>query len=333
MDKDLNEVNISDLLPKPAVESFKTFETSAPEFLKEAAMSDEEDSEKKIKRHWAKLVSGLTDFVLAEQLTELELRGMGKPVAENYSAYFHETLEDIRKDREKAEARLNKLIPRHSQMDSCEFFDRVEEQCQKEAEARERAMAEYPFAGVEKLELKDVARKGLKKEAVQDPNLEHITRRLTSPTPVIEQPASDVCTKCGSPTGSKPFMAADKTYCEKCHDAGFDIPEANPASTSPGSGIPALPQMAEAPQAGVVVPPAPEGMLKEAAAKWQGGQELIAKRDGSYACVAYVDEIDKIYIIKVQGTMSPSYYTYEEAHELFNATKEEDSKWAKSHGL
>jgi len=58
--------------------------------------------------------------------------------------------------------------------------------------------------------------------------------------------------------------------------------------------------------------------MKEAAAKWAPGTELEAKHNGAKACVAYVDEEDKIYVIKVDGTMYPSYYSYEDAHDTFN---------------
>jgi hypothetical protein len=162
---DNKEINISDILPPAKVEKFSTADTVVPQFIKTSAYEAGELMEETIQKDWNRLIDGLSDYVLAEQLTEYELRGIGKPVAENYSEYFHDTLKDVRKNRKKAEQKLFKFIPRHSQLGACEFFEVVEEQCAKEKEARERAIEIYPPCGVEKLERKDVARAGIKKEA------------------------------------------------------------------------------------------------------------------------------------------------------------------------
>lgn len=167
---DNKDINIGDILPpNKDIEKFATADSVVPQFIKTAAYESGEVLEQTIQRDWLRLVEGLNDYVLAEQLTERELLGIGKPVAENYSAYFHDTLKDVKKNRKKAEQRLFKLIPRHSQLEACEFFQTVEEQCAKEQEARERSIAIYPPAGVEKLERKDVARAGIKKEAAEQP--------------------------------------------------------------------------------------------------------------------------------------------------------------------
>jgi predicted nucleic acid-binding Zn-ribbon protein len=79
-----------------------------------------------------------------------------------------------------------------------------------------------------------------------------------------------------------------------------------------------------------------QSMKKEAAAKWKPGQHLLAKYNLCAASVVYVNEDDKIYVIKVEGTMYPSYYCFEDAYETFDAIKAEESKdseWAKAHGV
>jgi len=206
----------------------------------------------------------------------------------------------------------------------------------------------------------------LKKEADVNERNEYITRlvaplNMQPPAPAAGAP----CAKCTTPTdASNPYMG----LCAKCHDAGAASPvappEVNTAPAAPAAGVPVLPKpeglMKEAAEricekckkftdglsaSKCECPSDAVGgtdhkdeviqvhLMKEAASKWKGGQELIAKHNGASACVAYVDEADKIYIIKVCGTMSPSYYTYQEAHEIFKATKEDESKWAKSHGV
>lgn len=318
MDKDLKKeasVDISDLfVTKPTETAYKTFETSAPEFLKEASYEPGETMEGIIKRDWDRLINGLSDFVLAEQLTELELRGMGKPVGENYAAYFQETLKDTKKNRKSAEKKLFKLIPRHSQMDACEFFERVEEQTAKEAEAKERVMEEYPPAGVVVLEHKDVARKGLKKEAADGDTDE----------------ALDL------PPGDPKMMEAVAALAQEAHAAGINDADGFKKWLEENHQIEALAWVvAHTAEAEKMIHDA-AGMMKKADKKWDAGQYLRAKHNGADACVAHVDDEGKMYIVKVCGTMSPSYYTFKEAHETFTAVAVDETKdgaWAKSHGL
>lgn len=307
-----NDINIGDILPRKDVpENFKTADTVIPEFIKEAAYEPNEVLEETIKKDWERLIVGLSDYVLAEQLTEYELRGMGKPVGENYSAYFQETLKDVKKNRKKAEQKLFKFIPKHSQLDSCGFFETVAEQCEKEKEAREKAMEEYPFAGVEKLEHKDVARKGLKKEA----DAAWVSDNATAGMHANESQAACRCqgkckANCTKDIPARTGVAVhgqehqELAYCMPCHDAGCD--------------------------AGVV-----DALWKEAS-KWQPGQHLRAKWNNADAYVAHVDEQDKIYVIKTDGVMLPSYYTYEDAHDTFTKVNVDDTKdgpSAQHHGL
>lgn len=308
---DKASLDISDLLPRREVaENFKTADTSIPEFIKEAAYEPGETQEESIKKDWERLIVGLSDYVLAEQLTEYELRGMGKPVGENYAAYFQETLKSVKKGRKKAEEKLFKFIPKHSQLDSCGFFETVAEQCEKEKEAREKAMEEYPFAGVEKLERKDVARADLKKEAaavapwVGDSATKGMQTNYEA-APCMCQGKCSVGDKCLKDVPPRTGFTTEKfTFCMPCHDAGCSAGHAT-------------------------------GLLKEAA-KWQPGQHLRAKWNNADAYVAHVDEQDKIYVIKTDGVMSPSYYSYEDAHDTFTKVAVDETKdgaSAQHHGL
>lgn len=401
-----NEINFGDLLPpKKDVETFATSDTVVPEFIKRAAYSPDEVMEETIQKDWERLVLGLSDYVLAEQLTEYELRGMGKPVAENYSEYFHDTLKDVKKNRKKSEQKLYKLIPRHSQLEACEFFERVEEQNAKENEARERAMELYPPTGVAKRDTKDDARKGLMKEAAgrcekcgaeldetaTDPlcgtcrgkvntSEDTGTEKAAAPTwtsPEAQkgsQTNSDAgpCTHCkGDVPPAKGILMANKLFCMKCHDEGHSVPQ---KSSAPPPMLPAMLKEATCDDHGApitveisdvevkdkgkisVKPNHPETvkdmldtvdgkkdkeeidvhLMKEAAAKWKPGQHLYAKYDMAAAYVVYINEDAKTYTIKVDGTMYPSYYAFDDAHDTFDAAKPEDTKdgtWAKSHGL
>ncbi len=344
-----NELNIRDILPpkKDAPEKFITANDVVPRFLVEASYSPDETLEETIQKDWDRLVKGLSDFVLAEQLTERELQGMGKPLSENYSAYFHETLNDVRKNRKKAEQRLFKLIPRHSQLDACEFFYTIQEQTEKEQEAKERAMELYPPTGT----------KGMKKEATGP-------SELPAPGPTNQEDAP--CSKCGETVPAKQgFLFENSLFCMKCHDAGHSMPAkpVSPPPPAPGTLPPTMPPMAKeasceehgAPiiveisnvevkdEGEIAITPCSgdvteeeAGMKKEASAKWKPGQDLSAKHNGAEACVLYVNEDNKTYIVKVCGTMYPSYYSWEDAHNTFDAVKLEDTKdspWAKSRGL
>lgn len=374
-------VDISDLfVKKPEETSYKTFETSAPEFLKEAAYEPGEIMESTIAKDWNYRINGLSDFVLAEQLTELELREMGKPVGENYAAYFQETLKDVKKNRKNAEKKLFKLIPRHSQLDSREFFERVDEQAAKEAEAKERSMEVYPPAGVAKLEHKDVARKGLKKEAADEapsegemPGIEKSVEEVLAPQaedPKMAEAVAELAQQAHAAgvndvdrlkkwleenhqVEALAWVVAHSPEAEKMiHDAAGMEKEAAAPTTLEHAKDPNLnydPAKCSTCQKDVEAkkgrkrgdkilcdPCYDKGMEKEASAKWQAGQYLRAKHNDADACVANVDQESKIYIIKVCGTMSPSYYTFEEAYETFTAVDVDETKdgdWAKSHGL
>jgi len=135
-------------------------DTVVPEFLKTAAYTSGETMEETIEKDWKKLIINLSDFVLAEQIAERELQGMGYP--EKMAEHFQKTLKECKKNRKKAEERLYKLIPRHSQLDCREFFDRVREQSLKEAEAKARAIEYYPPAGIP-----ENKGKGIEKEAYE----------------------------------------------------------------------------------------------------------------------------------------------------------------------
>lgn len=354
-----NELNIGDILPpnKDTAEKFVTADSRVPDFVKQAAYEPQEVMEQTIQEDWNRLIVGLSDYVLAEQLTERELLGMGKPVAENYSEYFSETLKDVKKNRKKAEQKLFKMIPRHSQLEACDFFKEVEEQTEKEKEARERAMEEYPHAGVAKLDRGDNARKGLKKEAAGEPWTSADAQKgsQTNPEP-------DACSQCRQEVPARHGVKPDsKTYCQKCHDSGYSIPDNAAAPAKPAMKKEAekdeVPMVVEISNVEVkdkgkisVKPNHPEvvkdmletveekeeSLQKEAASKWKAGQTLRAKNGSTDAHVAYVNEDDKIYVIKVDGTMYPSYYSYKDAHDTFSTVPVEETKdgtWAKSHGL
>lgn len=374
-----DEINISDLLPpnKDVAEKFATSDTVVPGFIKEAAYSPMETQEQSIQKDWERLVEGLSDYVLAEQLTERELVGMGKPLAENYAEYFRETLTEVKKSRKKSEQKLFKMIPRHSQLDTKEFFDTVREQNEKESEARERTIELYPRAGVVKLEVADVARKGLKKEAAPTlrvgawvagpvpPTLKgkivsieadrvaveytngqkaiwpadsFIARTVeadwTSPEAQpgsMTNPEPSVCASCKNPVEAlKGFLMGDQVYCMPCHDAGHSSPAKPVAPPLPN------PETLPPTSTSTATKEACEGLTKEANAKWKAGQNLEAKHNGAEACVAYVNEDDKTYVIRVCGTMYPSYYSFEDAHETFTAKSVEegpDSVERKSRGV
>lgn len=285
-----NELNIGDLLPPDKnTEQFVTSDSVIPQFVKEAAYTPDETAEQTIQQDWERLVKGLSDYVLAEQLTERELKGMGKPLAENYAAYFHMTLADVKKARKKAEQKLFKLIPRHSQLDTASFFEEVREQNEKETESRERSIEVYPRAGI------------AKEAAWTAPEARPGSMTNTDP---------GECSKCKCPIEALKGMLLDKNlFCMKCHDSGSSIP---PNAKAPRP----LPPVAT--QATC------EGLMKQAAAKWKPGQYLAAKHNGAEACVAYVNEEDKTYIIKVCGTLYPSYYSWEDAHETFMAKSEDE---------
>jgi hypothetical protein len=446
------DINIDDILPpkKDSVEKFVTAETRVPEFLKEAAYSPDETREETIKKDWERLTNGLSDYVLAEQLTEYELRGMGKPVAENYSMYFNTTLKEVRKNRKKAEQRLFKFIPAHSQLDCEAFFNIVHEQNEKEKEARLKSMekglkkeaAAYcqtcgkeakpgdathdkhtvidlpadPDPKVE--EAKRREKMGLKKEASAQPFCYSCNKALApEETKLHESKAHSVgvtkeaagrCQKCGAElvdasndplcgncrgevnkaqdsgaddamkkeaTGphtkmdpkeeeelkkslekvlpkkeeapkepepkkeadaawtspeaqqgsqtnpeavpcthckneipaKKGLVLLDKPFCMQCHDAGH--------STPMNAAAPAKPT--EMPPMSTSTGPMTSPLLKEAS-KWSDGTELEAKHNGARACVVHVNDKDKTYVIKVDGTMYPSYYSFEDAHDTFN---------------
>ena len=427
------DINIGDILPpkKDAAEKFTTAETRVPGFLKQAAYSPDETREETIKRDWERLIVGLSDYVLAEQLTEYELRGMGKPVAENYSMYFNTTLKEVRKNRKKGEQRLFKFIPAHSQLDCEAFFETVHEQNEKEKEARLKAIEQYPPAGVAKMDYNDDARKGLQKTAAaycqtcgkdakpgdpahdkhtvidlpadpdpkeeaakrqkrmdalkkeasepfcyscnkrlaseettlharrghnimveavgphtkMDPkeeedlkkSLEKVLPAAAPAAPAAEkapaaEPAKEAvwtspdaqqgsqtnqeaaaCTHCKNDIPAKKgLVLQDKPYCMPCHDAGHSTP-ANAAS-------PAKP--AQMPPMSTSTGPMTNPLLhKEASAKWENGALLKAKHNGVDACIVHVNNEDKTYVIKVEGTMYPSYYSFDDAHATFNAVK------------
>lgn len=294
-----NEINIGDILPpnKDVAEKFTTSDTSVPEFIKVAAYSPDETAEESIRKDWERLVEGLSDYVLAEQLTERELVGMGKPLADNYAEYFHTTLTEVKKSRKKSEQKLFKLIPRHSQLGTLEFFDTVREQNAKETEARERSLELYPKTGVKK----EAAWTAPSAQPGSQTNQENVT-----------------CSKCNMAVpAQKGLLMRDKAFCMPCHDAGHSIP-ADAKSPAPMKANATC-----------------EGLTKEANAKWKPGQYLAAKHNGTEACVAYVNEDDKTYVIKVSGTMYPSYYSFEDAYETFTAktTEEMDGVERKSRGV
>lgn len=181
---------------EPIKESFVDKDSVVPPFLKEAAYTMGETLEQTIALDWDLRASALSDFVLAEQITEWSLQNNGEP--EKYAAAFQENLDKVHKNRKKAEQELLKLVPRHSQLGVEDFFKRIKEQAEKENEAKARS---------------------LKKSA--------------------------------------------------------------------------------------------------AGAKWKSGDELCAKHNNAKALVMYVNSDDKTYTIKVGGVMTPTYYSWEDAHETF----------------
>jgi hypothetical protein len=430
-----NDLNIGDILPpkKDGPEKFATSDTVIPGYIKEAAYETQETLEQTIQEDWRRLAVGLSDYVLAEQITERELLGMGKPVPENYSEYFHTTLGEVKRNRKKAEQRLLKLIPRHSQLDACEFFYGLQEQVAKEQEARERAIEIYPPAGVEKLERNDVARKGLKKEAAKEcpkcgkvyvegetahevdgPEckkhfeeiVESTKKALEDVIPPLAKKAGDSilppkpdimtappklpesahqlqtneavakCGHCGTDIEPrKGFATGNNVFCMPCHDKGHDVDIKKEAGENLEEHLvkdinyfkekiehhkkvvqDLKDQLAKAGDNEALKKTLDDqikdntadiaamekeiverqAVKKEAAAKWKPGQRLLAKQNQCSASVVYVNEDDKVYVIKVDGTMYPSYYCFEDAYATFDTIKEEESKdseWAKSHGV
>jgi hypothetical protein len=379
-----NEINIGDLFPpkRDGVEKFATNDSVVPEFIRTASYSPDETREQSIQKDWERLVEGLSDYVLAEQLTERELVGMGKPLAENYSEYFHTTLAEVKKNRKTAEKKLFKLIPRHSQLDTTEFFAVVREQNEKETEARERSLECYPRAGVEKMETKDVARKGLKKEAAPTlrvgawvagpipPTLKgkivsieadkvaveytngqkaiwpvssfiaraDVTTLEHAQDPHINYEATK-CVKCQKDVEAKKgHKRDDKIYCSPCYDKGLDMKKEAGAEVCDAENniIIEISDVELNDEGKILIEPDSETEGKEevvrvhlekiAAAKWKPGQHLEAKHNGAAACVVYVNEDDKTYVVKVSGVMYPSYYSFEDGHNTFDAVKLEDTK-------
>src|ERR1035437_3117712 len=107
-----------------------------PEYLKKASMTEMETAEEDLHNDWTSRVHNVSDFVLAEEITELELAGKGAP--ENFNAHWQEVMGDVRKNRAKAEERLLKLVPKHSLLDVQSFFDRIKKQNDKLEVAKAR---------------------------------------------------------------------------------------------------------------------------------------------------------------------------------------------------
>jgi len=298
----MSNINIGDILPpnKDGAEKFATSDSVVPKFIKEAAYSADETRAQTIQRDWERLTMGLSDFVLAEQLTERELVGMGKPVPENYAEYFHTTLGEVKKNRKKAEQRLFNLIPQHSQLDSAAFFEAVHEQNEKEKEARERALELYPKTGVAKLDRSDTARKGLKKEA-------EAWCMKCGKVPAPGDKAHD-----GHEIVDLPADPDPKKEEEKRQQKMNPKKEASCSCTAENT-CNECQMRVDASQ--------DEAVYKEAASKWKAGTSLEAKHNGARAHVAYVNDDDKTYIIKVEGTMYPSYYSFDDAHDTFDVVK------------
>jgi len=123
-----------------------------PKYLRKAALTEMETAEEDVSNDWHSRVHNVSDFVLAEQITELELTGKGAP--EKYNAHWQTVMDDIRKNRTKAEERLLKLVPRHSLLDIKEFFNRIKKQNDKFEVAKDRALnkrADLTFTSADKL--------------------------------------------------------------------------------------------------------------------------------------------------------------------------------------
>jgi len=275
------------------VDSSKTADTSIPEFLKTASYTTQETLDETIDKDWKRLIVGLSDYVLAEQLVEKELQGKG--LAEKYAAQFQETLAEVKKNRKKSEDKLFKLIPRHSQLDAKGFFDRVREQAEKEAEANERALEEFPHAGVEKL---DYSHSDIKKEAS----------------------AEDV------PLVSERLEVAKKRLATWEEKASKAIGEDKVNADSQVDGIKKWIAELEKEKSEVIDTVGRPAIDKEAARKpkFQVDDHLVAKENDVCAYVTYINEDNKTYTIKVDGTMYPCYYAWEDAHNTFNKYKKVD---------
>lgn len=81
---------------------------------KEAAYEMGETEEETIRKDYEKHVKSLSNFVLAEKLTELMLRDAGYP--ERFSEVFPKVLKEVERNRERAEKKLLSLIGPHSKL-------------------------------------------------------------------------------------------------------------------------------------------------------------------------------------------------------------------------
>ncbi len=141
-------------------EIFADRDSIIPKYLRKAALTEMETAEEDLANDWHSRVHNVSDFVLAEQITELELAGKGAP--EKYNAHWQEVMGDIRKNRTKAEERLLKLVPRHSLLDVKEFFNRIKKQNDKFEVAKDRAInkrADLSFTPTDKLVAKGTSYK------------------------------------------------------------------------------------------------------------------------------------------------------------------------------
>ena len=275
---------------------------SVPGFLKEAAYTYDETIEETIEKDWHRLIDGLSDYVLAEQISEREMADKKLGYIEHYAEHFQKTLKDVVKNRKKAEDRLYKMMPRHSQLDSREFFDRIHEQNDKEKEAEAKALEYYPPAGIDKNK-----NEGMKKIAADgDICLDASCADCLDATDAYAD-------KHGVTHFPKEAMGDDEGVCKMCDQGSHEHCSGGQCTCHCNKTESSLKKEAKA---------------RGKKAKWSPGQELKAKREGCgcTAVVVYVNEEKKTYTVKVDGTMYPSYYAWEDAHETFDKINEEDSK-------